>query len=230
MKDGLYDIGDGAAFAALHDCTGQLVRAEVMLYGYGAANVDALDTNLQYAVANGSRAGLAMVAAGGFKVILHGLVDENGATIWKPLEDRMTLPFNGDFIQAALELDTAAAPPLVSYLLFRDGEWIRLHDASGREWFAAPGSGDRIEGRADFQGGRVGGVAGYRIDKAVAEANGVRYASIVDALRAVGREGTVTLLTNVVAPASLAASVNIVQNGHLLVTYNDTLFTVIYLR
>ncbi len=73
-------------------------------------------------------------------------------------------------------------------------------------------------------------MAGYRIDRAVAEADGVRYASIADALRAVGNGGTVTLLTNVVAPASLAAGVTIVQNGHLLVTYNDTLFTVIYLR
>ena len=222
---------DGAAFAALHDCTGQLVRAEVMLYGYGAASVDALGTNLQYAVANGGRAGLATVSAGGYEVILHGLVDENGTAGWKPLEGRMTLPFEGDFIQAALELDTTVpGQTRVSYLAFQNGEWVRLRDASGCAWFAAPGSGDRIEGRVDFQGGRVGSMAGYRIDKAVAEANGVRYASIVDALRAVGRGGTVSLLTNVVAPASLAASVNIVHNGHLLVTYNDALFTVIYLR
>ncbi len=231
VQAGLYDIGDGAAFAALQDCTGQLVRAEVMLYGYGAASVDALDTNLQYSVANGGRAGLATVSAGGYEVILHGLVDENGTAGWMPLGDRMTLPFEGDFIRAAIELDTTVAGrTCVSYLVFQNGEWTRLHDASGRAWFAAPGSGDRIEGRADFQGGRVGGVAGYRIDKAVAEADGVRYASIADALRAVGGEGTVTLLTNVVAPASLAAGVTIVQNGHLLVTYNDTLFTVIYLR
>ena len=231
VQSGLYDIGDGAAFAAFHDCTGQLVRTEVLLYGYGAANVGALDTNLQYAVANGGRAGLATVSvsAGGYDVILCGLVGENGTVAWKPLEDRVTLPFEGDFIRAAIELDTTAQP-LVSYLVFREGEWTRLHDATGREWFMAPGSGARIEGRTVFQGGRVGGVAGYRIDKAVAEANGVRYASIVDALRAAGRGGTVTLLTNVVAPTSLAAVVNIVQNGHLLVTYSDILYTVIYLR
>ena len=231
VHSGLYDIRDSAAFAALHDCTGQLVRAEVLLYGYGAASVDALGTNLQQAVANGGRAGLATVSAGGFEVVIHGLVDENGMTVWKPLEDRMTLPFEGDFIKAAIELDTTVAGrSRVSYLAFQDGEWARLHDAFGREWFAAPGSGDRIEGRTDFHGGRLGGVAGYMIDKAVAEANGVRYASIVDAMRAAGRGGTVTLLTNVVAPASLSAIVNIVHDGHLLVTYNDAKFSAIYLR
>jgi len=192
--------------------------------------VDELSADLQHAVANGGRAGLATVSAGGYEVILHGLVDESGTTVWKPLEDRVTLPFEGDFIQAALELDTTAAQPLVSYLVFRDGEWTRLHDAVGREWFAAPGSGVRIAGRVDFLGKRVGGVAGYKIDKAVAEANGVRYAAIVDAMRAAGRGGTVTLLTNVVAPASLAKIVNIVPNGHLLVTYNDATFNGIYLR
>ena len=230
VQSELYDIGEGAAFAALNDCTGQLVRTEVVLYGYGAASVDELSADLQHAVANGGRAGLATVSAGGYEVILHGLVDESGTTVWKPLEDRVTLPFEGDFIQAALELDTTAAQPLVSYLVFRDGEWTRLHDAVGREWFAAPGSGVRIAGRVDFLGKRVGGVAGYKIDKAVAEANGVRYAAIVDAMRAAGRGGTVTLLTNVVAPASLAKIVNIVPNGHLLVTYNDATFNGIYLR
>lgn len=162
--------------------------------------------------------------------MLHGLVDESGTAAWKPLEGLVTLPFEGDFVQAAVELDTTAAcRSRVSYLVSRNGEWTRLHDASGREWFAATGSGDRIEGRADFLGGRVGGIAGYRIDKAVAEANGVRYATIVGAMRAAGYGGTVTLLTNVVAPASLAKTVNVVRNGHLLVTYNDAMFR-IYLR
>ncbi|MBP5544775.1 MAG: hypothetical protein ILM98_11910 [Kiritimatiellae bacterium] len=230
-KAGLYDLGEGgAAFAALQDCTGSLARAEIMLYGSGYASTNALATNLQYAIANGSRAGLAAVAAGGFDVILHGLVDESGATVWKPLEDRVTLPFEGDFVQAALELDTTAAQPLVSYLVFRDGEWTRLHDATGREWFAAPGSGARIAGRVDFQGKRVGGFAGYTIDKAVAEVNGVRYDSIADALRAAGRGGTVTLLTNVVAPATLTAGRTIVNNGHIFVTYNDWHGTLFYIQ
>jgi hypothetical protein len=201
-----------------------------MLYGSGYASTNALAANLQYAVVNGSRAGLAPVAAGGFDVILHGLVAENGAVVWKPLEGRMRLPFEGDFIQAALELDTASAQSLVSYLVFRDGEWERLHDATGREWFAAPGSGDRIAGRVDFIGKRVGGFAGYTIDKAVAVVEGVRYASIADALRAAGRGGTVTLLTNVVAPASLAAGRTIVNNGYQFVTYNDAFWTMFFVQ
>ena len=230
VTSGLYDIGEGATFAAIQDCTGSLARAEVMLYGSGYASTNALAANLQYAVANGSRAGLAPVSAGGFDVILHGLVAENGTVVWKPLEGRVTLPFEGDFIQAALELDTASAQPLVSYLVFRDGEWERLHDATGREWFAAPGSGDRIAGRVDFIGKRVGGFAGYTIDKAVAVVDGVRYDSIADALRAAGRGGTVTLLTNVVAPASLTAGRTIVNNGYLFVTYNDAFWTMFFVQ
>ena len=166
----------------------------------------------------------------GEDAFLHGLVNENGATVWKPLEDRVTLPFEGDFVQAALELNTTAAQPLVSYLVCRDGEWTRLHDATGREWFAAPGSGARIAGRVDFQGKRVGGFAGYTIDKAVAEVNGVRYDSIADALRAAGRGGTVTLLTSATAPASLTAGRTIVNDGHIFVTYNDWHGTLFFMQ
>ncbi len=221
IESGLYDIGGGASFAALQDCTGCLARTEVMLYGYGVASVDKLQSQLQYAIENGERAGLASVAAGGYDVVLHGLVDENGTAIWKPLEGRITLPFDSDAILAAMELDTTATGPRVSYLVSRDGEWARLHDATGREWFAAPGSGDRIAGRVDCLGKRVGGVAGYKIDKAVAEANGVRYDSLAEALRAAGRGGTVTLLTNVSAPKSLSAGVTIVENGYDLLLIDD---------
>ena len=213
LPSGLYDIGGGAAFAALQDCTGSLVRAEVLLYGFGYPSASALSTNLQTAVANGSRAGLAMVSAGGSEVILHGLVDENGAVAWKPLEDRVFLPFDGDFLRAALELDTASAQSLVSYLVFRDGEWERLHDATGREWFPAPGSGDRIEGRVDFLGKRVGDVAGFVIDKAVAEAGGVRYSTLAEAIAA----GHVTLLTNAEWPADAPVGTTAVtRGGHTL--------------
>ena len=221
IESGLYDIGDGASFAALQDCTGRLARAEVMLYGYGVAGVDKLQSQLQYAIENGERAGLASVSAGGDDVILHGLVDENGTVVWKPLEGRVTLSFDSDAILAAMELDTTATGPRVSYLVFRDGDWARLHDATGLEWFAAPGSGDRIAGRVDCLGKRVGSVAGYRIDKAVAEANGVRYDSLAEALRAAGRGGTVTLLTNASAPKSLAVGVTIVENGYDLLLIDD---------
>ena len=213
LPSGLYDTGDGAAFAALQDCTGAIARAEVMLYGFGYASTNALSTNLQYAVENGARAGLAAVSASGYEVILHGLVDENGAVVWKPLEDRVPLPFDGDFIRGAIELDTASAQPVVSYFVFRDGEWERLHDASGAEWFAAPGSGDRIAGRLDFLGRRVGDIAGYRIDKAVAEANGVRYDSLADAMAA----GAVTLLTNAeIPPDAPVGLTSIDRDGHTL--------------
>ena len=63
-----------------------------------------------------------------------------------------------------------------------------------------------------------------------AETGGVRYASLAEALRTAGRGGTVTLLTNATAPASLVAGRTIVNNGYLLVTYNDFHATVIMLH
>ncbi|MBR4612704.1 MAG: hypothetical protein IKO40_08310, partial [Kiritimatiellae bacterium] len=56
-------------------------------------------------------------------------------------------------------------------------------------------------------------LAGTTLDKAVAEAGVVRYGSLADALRAAGPGGTVTLLANATAPASLLAGRNVIDNG-----------------
>jgi hypothetical protein len=71
---------------------------------------------------------------------------------------------------------------------------------------------------------------GALANAAVAEVDGVRYTSLADALRAAGRGGTVTLLTNATAPASLVQSRTIVTNGHVLVTYDDWIVTLIIMH
>ena len=54
--------------------------------------------------------------------------------------------------------------------------------------------------------------------------------SLADALRAAGRGGTVTLLTNATAPASLVRGRTIVPNGYILVTYNDWKGTLFFMQ
>lgn len=71
---------------------------------------------------------------------------------------------------------------------------------------------------------------GTLANAAVAEANGVCYNSLADALRAAGRGGTVTLLTNATAPASLVRGRTIVPNGYILVTYNDWKGTLFFMQ
>ncbi len=64
----------------------------------------------------------------------------------------------------------------------------------------------------------------------IAETGGVCYATLAEALRAADRGGTETLITNTTAPLSLVAGRTIVNNGHILVTFDDTKFTLMIVK
>ncbi len=109
-----------------------------------------------------------------------------------------------------MELDLTGSFPRVSYLV----GGVRLHDDSGAEWFPAPGSGAMASGHLVARGtGRVGAFAGFSSDKAVAEADGVRYDSLAEALAT----GDVRLLTNAEWPADApAGTIAVDKDGHTL--------------
>ena len=102
---------------------------------------------------------------------------------------------------------------------------------TGAEWFAVNDATKRGLSNIEVRGPLgIASLRGALANAAVAEVNGVLYTSLADALRAAGSGGTVTLLTNATAPASLVHGRTIVTNGHILVTYNDWIGTLIIMQ
>ncbi len=132
-----------------------------------------------------------------------------------------------------LEGDFTRAAPRVRLSVSADGGAnyaVLSSAANGAEWLVPNNAVATALTGIDTDGaGSVAALRGELANAWVAETGGVRYASLAEALRAAGRGGTVTLLTNATGPASLAASRTIVTNGHILVTYNDFHGTVIML-
>jgi hypothetical protein len=132
-----------------------------------------------------------------------------------------------------LEGDFTRAAPRVRLSVSADGGAnyaVLSSAANGAEWLVPNNDAATALTGIDTDGaGSVAALRGELANAWVAETGGVRYASLAEALRAAGRGGTVTLLTNATGPASLAASRTIVTNGHILVTYNDFHGTVIML-
>ena len=134
-------------------------------------------------------------------------------------------PASGAECIVRLEGDFAASSPRVRLSASCDGgaSFSPLSDPeTGDEWFAPASSGKPGLAGIEAQGAlEIASLGGALADGAVAEAGGVRYATLSDALRAAGRGGTVTLLANATAPASLVSGRTILQGGHLLVTFDD---------
>ena len=151
---------------------------------------------------------------------------ENGAPIWKRLYGQ-DIPA-GQPRRAFAEIDLSGSSPRVSYLasggVGGSPAIIRLHSASDATWFAAPGSGSSIAGRVELQGaGFFSAFTGTALDKAVAEAGGIRYGTLAEALVAVGPGGTVTLLSNATAPVSLLRGRTVVTDGWDLIALPEPL-------
>ena len=214
IENGAYVVDTNTSFTATAGREGY-ARIEFTMPENSAVSASTLPELLAFAAQNGERASILAVAGSGGSSVWHGLVQENGAPAWRALEGADASSPSGS---AAFELDTTAATPRVSYFVWDAGaepsSFVRLHDANGAEWFDAPGSGATMAGRVDFQGdGAVCRFAGQLLDKAVAEADGVRYDSLAEAIAA----GDVTLLTNAEWPADApAGTMNITTNGHTL--------------
>ena len=103
--------------------------------------------------------------------------------------------------------------------------------ATGAEWLVPSDATRRALAEVATKGkGRLGGIRGALSNAWVAEAGGVCYASLAEALRAAGSGGSVTLLANATAPASLAAGRDINENGHVLIVFEDFGGTLILLQ
>ena len=205
-----------ATFAADEPRSGA-TRVEITLENDSGFDEDSLPALLATCVEAGARAALLQVlsATDDETCSWRGLVVENGALAWKPLYGFS--PPAGQPRRAFAEIDLSGATPRVSYLAGGVGgspAIVRLRSASGATWFAAPGSGSSIAGRVELHGaGFFSALTGTSLDKAVAEAGGVRYGTLAEALAAVGPGGTVTLLSNATAPASLLNGRTIINNG-----------------
>ena len=225
-SDSLFVLSGGAAFIADASRTG-LVRAETALPSHSLVSESSLPGLLDYAASNNERAGIAPVDGGDGTILWHGLVLQDGALAWKTLQgggagcgDDASSSRDGGgavatsntFIPVSMELDLSApAAPRVSYL----ASGTRLRDATGAEWFPAPGTAAAAEGVIDFHGGgSVGALAGYAYDKAVAEtSDGTRHATLAEALAV----GDAKLLTNVEWPEGAPVGTTAIdRDGHTL--------------
>ena len=210
-----YSISGTATFAADEPRSG-VARFEIALENDSGFDEGDLPALLATVVSAGARAAMVQVLEDDETCTWRGLVVENGASVWKRLYGS-DIPA-GQPRRAFAEIDLSGAFPRVSYLasggVGGSPAIIRLRSASGGTWFAAPGSGSSIAGRVELQGaGFLSALTGTSLDKAVAEAGGVRYGTLAEALTAVGPGGTVTLLANATAPASLLNGRTIIDNG-----------------
>lgn len=212
-ESGVWRIATNAAFAAYEPRNG-VARFEIALENDSGFDEGDLPALLSAVVATGARGAMLQVLEDDETCSWRGLVVENGSPAWKRLYGP-GIPAGQPRVAYA-EIDLSGATPQVSYLAAggAGASPVRLRDASGETWFAASGSGAALDGRVELRGeGGVSALAGTTLDKAVAEAGGVRYGSLADALRAAGPGGTVTLLSNATAPVSLLAGRNVIDNG-----------------
>ena len=221
-ESGVWRIAPEAAFAA-DESRGGVARFEIALEKDSGFDEGDLPALLAAAVSAGARGAILQVLEDDETCTWRGLVVENGSPAWKRLYGP-DIPAGQPRVAYA-EIDLAGATPQVSYLAASEGAGafpVRLHDASGETWFAASGSSAELAGRVELRGeGGVSALAGATFDKAVAETGGVRYDSLTDALRAAGPGGTVALLANATAPASLFAGRTVIDNGWDLITMPD---------
>ena len=167
---------------------------------------------------DGGDAGWATYVDGAWTILSGGPVPETGTDYVVRLE--------GDFADAA--------SPRIRLSVSGDGGatfGVLSDPATGAEWFAANDPTKRGLSNIEVQGPLgIASLRGALVNADVAEVNGVRYTSLADALRAAGSGGTVTLLTNATAPASLVRDRTIVTNGYIFVTYTDWSGTLIIMQ
>jgi hypothetical protein len=228
----VWSLSGTASFAADEPRSG-VARVEIALENDSGFDEDSLPALLAAAVSAGARAALVQVLEDDETCTWRGLVVENGASVWKRLYGS-DIPA-GQPRRAFAEIDLSGATPRVSYLAGGAGgspAIVRLRSSSGVTWFPAPGSGASCAGVVTLRGaGLVSALDGTSLDKAVAEAGGVRYGTLAEALTAVGPGGTVTLLANATAPASLLNGRTIIDNGwDVLPVFPSPRATIFYIQ
>ena len=198
---------------------GRIVRAEIAISYAGMRSL----ASLSDLPCDGSLAAVTVVETG-----------EGGATAWAACVGGVWRTMHG------------AAPPVVDveYLIRMEGDFtlasprVRLSVSAdggltyetllapdGAEWFVPNDPSRRVLSSLAADGGaELGGFRGELANVFVAEVGGVGYASLLEALRAAGHGGTVTLLTDASAPKALAVGRTIVDNGHSLTLFGGLPF------
>lgn len=208
----------------------------------GAGRLVHADFAIRYDFLNDASLDLGSISAGESIAAVTAVANAvGGAARWRALVGGAWSDMTCDIAPAPdvdyllrLEGDFTLAAPRVRLLVSADGGagFVPLRSADGGdEWFAPNDA--RIATLSEIATvgkGESALLRGTLSNAYVAEANGVRYTSLADALRAAGRGGAVTLLANATAPRSLAVGRAIETNGHLLLTYDDTNFTLFLLQ
>ena len=225
-----YVIGSATAFSLTENARavgeGKFIRA-ISALRYDFLN-DPSDTFSDLALGDSLAAITAVKGTGGaaqWKACVGGA--------WIALDGAIAPAPDTDYL-VRLEGDFTRAAPRVRLSVSDDGgaSYTPLSSAAtGDEWLVPNNSAaTALTGMAPDGTGNVAALRGQLSNAWVAEAGGVRYASLADALRAAGRGGTVTLLTSATAPASLTAGRTIVNNGHIFVIYNDWHGTLFFMQ
>jgi len=112
------------------------------------------------------------------------------------------------------DVDATVTPPQVSYSAGREGDGpVSLRDAAGTDRFTSAAAGSDGGFVAGMKGlGRLTSWTGVSLDDAVAEAEGVRYASFSQALAAANGR-SVTLLSDIAWAPDRKGAWTIVENG-----------------
>ena len=164
-----------------------------------------------------------------------------GPSVWRAYVGGAWTPLRGDIAPAEgatyivrLEGDFSLASPRVRFAVSADGgtTFVPLsNSATGAEWLVPSDATRRALAEVATTGkGGLGAIRGALSNAWVAEAGGVYYASLAEALRATGPGGSVTLLANATAPAYLTAGRDIDENGHVLIVFEDFGGTLILLQ
>ena len=152
---------------------------------------------------------------------------------WTPLWGDI-VPAEGATFVVRLEGDFSLASPRVRFAVSANGgaTFVPLSNAgTGAEWLVPSDATRRALAEVATTGkGELGAICGALSNAWVAEAAGVCYVSLAEALRASGPGARVTLLANATAPASLAAGRDIDENGHILIVFEDFQGTLIMVQ
>ena len=218
-----YTVGELAAWrltsGAIEEGSNKLVRVEAGIFY--PARTEGSEPSIQQPLSDS----LAAIAA-----TTNSLI--GGAAVWRAYVGGEWVELSGAIAPAPstpyvirLEGDFTLAAPRVRLSVSDDGgaTFATLSNAAtGAEWLVPTDAVKRAFGGVTTEGsGEIAGICGTFSNAFVAEVDGIGYGTLADALLAAGPGGTVTLLTDATAPASLTARRTIVENGHDLLLIDD---------
>ncbi len=197
IENGYFVLTNGGEYAfSATDRHGGVVRVSSyhnVLGGFSAAQEERMLADF---TANPPQGAMGIFENSDASLSFRGLVKDNGVPAWRTLFG--VTPVEKRIYRLEQEVDMEGGTPRISYLAAEgEAEPVRLADESGETWFTGTGASANQIGIVEFRGnGEIAALAGEFASKAVAEVDGVRYASLAEALAAATNK-QVRLLTNV---------------------------------